>query len=882
MIFPSPIHNPRSAIGAPRPGLALPMTIIAVAGLTLLLVGLLTVLTLERKTARSYSNAARADLAVESGLAVALGTLTEIAKRDDSIVFRIEDPVEPTVTSTERPLGFREQFFTYGAIYENGNWRGLPLFSGATETALGTTRIDTASLLTSLGPYIMDAVAIGRLSEHDQNVPRAKWVEIPAIDAKDYTTRYSYWIEDLSGRIDGRTAATLPRGEGLSPAEIDYATILEPTTEEPTLPISLTSARANLLTPASIRPLFTGAERPSRPIDGKRLEPYIYFFPDSPIDPAPPKTIPQGFGYADAGQPTPDLNKFVTDKDVDGLTDHIKKQIPTFEQRKGGFPASEDYVKTIAASIIDYADTDNDATTGTGYRGVDSYPFVNELFDRYEITGQTDEETEISVETYIELWNLSHQQINGEIQFTNINTMRFKMPPNGDQQFAQFTLPPQNVSIPPNGFKVLYLGEKKYTFANGVGRPVQLIFYASQQQNFELRWNGLVVDKARYGVERTGGFLEPAPRPNGDDQYTYNWKGNASPTHNTNAGQTGDPRASYYVDSTYRNHTYNKSNWGGRSEKRGTTTPSTYEVRISDWPDKGSSSTSGIRPPNDKVRPISKSGGSATALENGTPYPLNQPEMAPAFISNSGRYDSLAELGNVFDPAQWEKIEDSAAYNSQKNAGGGVSLAIGRPELPPFDKDGLRAAQLLDIFSLSPATGAAPKLGEPVNINTAPREVLRTLLGGLTLSADPANPAIVPPRENQCGDLFADNVIARRAKFPLRSFSDLTLIGKTQPPATNEIRFFGNPASYPAGVMPGATWDDAGREELFRKVGGLVKFQSKTFRIVVAGETLDTQGRTIARSACEYHYRVEPQRDANGMPLPASSVTFTKLYEKNL
>jgi hypothetical protein len=119
-----------------HPGLALPMTIIAVAGLTLLLVGLLTVLTLERKTARSYSDAARADLAVESGLAVALATIAEVTVTDGSLVFRLEDPTSPTVTSADRPLGYREQYFTYGAVFENGVWRGIPLFSGADETPM--------------------------------------------------------------------------------------------------------------------------------------------------------------------------------------------------------------------------------------------------------------------------------------------------------------------------------------------------------------------------------------------------------------------------------------------------------------------------------------------------------------------------------------------------------------------------------------------------------------------------------------------------------------------------------------------------------------------------------------------------------------------------
>jgi len=857
-----------------RPGLALPMTIIAVAGLTLLLIGLLTVLSLERKTARSYSDAARADLAVESGLAVALGSLSEIACRDDSLVFRIEDPLEPQVPASDRPPGFREQFFTYGAVFENGAWRGIPLFSGETESDLGADRINTEDLTSALSAYVADATVIGTTTEHDANIPRAKWVDVPSSDPDGYDMRYAFWIEDLAGRIDGKTAGTIPRGDGLTPAEIDYATILDPAAADPTLPPPLIAARENLRTSASLRTVFDASSTES-----KRLEPHIHFYNTLPPIP-PPKLIPQGFGYADAGQPAPDLNEYVQDKDVDGIAEHIAKQLSAFDTRKGGFPPGEDYLKTLAASLIDYADTDSDATTGPGYRGVDSYPFVNEMYDRYQITGQTDDTTEITVETYIELWNLCQREITGEVEFTNINQMRFSMPPGVTHSFTDFTFPPRNVTIPPNGFRVIYLGEKAYSFPHTTGIPLRLTFTASSQNNFELKWNGALVDKSRRGVERTGGFLDAAPLPNGNNEYTYNWKGNASPTHNLNDGQTGDPRASYYVDFRIRNHSYDKSNWGGRSEKRGTTTPSTYEVRLTDWPDKGNSSISGTKPANDTVRPAPRIGTDSIALDDGTPYPPNQPTMAPALISNVGSYLSLAELGNIFDPAQWEDITDNAAYAPQKNAGGGLSLAIGRPEFPPFDKDGLRAAQLLDIFSI-PA--AATRRAHRVNLNTAPREVLRSLFGGVVLSADPANPGLAPPLENEIGDIFADRVIATRREFPLRGLSDLNLIATQPLGGTKGELFFGNPAAYPEDKTPPEQWDDAGREELFRKSIGLVTFQSKIFRIVSMAELLDANGRAVSRSAREYHYRLEPARDpATSLIIPGAPVTLTKLYENNL
>ncbi len=56
----------------------------------------------------------------------------------------------------------------------------------------------------------------------------------------------------------------------------------------------------------------------------------------------------------------------------------IRAALPDFDQRKGGFP--EDYVKTLAANAIDYADADSDPTLKANeYRGLDAYPLLSEI-----------------------------------------------------------------------------------------------------------------------------------------------------------------------------------------------------------------------------------------------------------------------------------------------------------------------------------------------------------------------------------------------------------------------------------------------------------------------------------------------------------------------
>jgi hypothetical protein len=99
--------------------------------------------------------------------------------------------------------------------------------------------------------------------------------------------------------------------------------------------------------------------------------------------------------------------------------------------------------------------------------------------------------------------------------------------------------------------------------------------------------------------------------------------------------------------------------------------------------------------------------------------------------------------------------------------------------------------------------------------------------------------------------------------------------------------FFGNPDFFEH--VPKVTdndnpndlieWNDAGREELMRKVMNLVTFHSKTFRIVVAGEVLSKSGKRLARATREFHFTVEPVRDASGRVLPNGKPLMTKHYE---
>src|SRR5207253_1404910 len=111
---------------------------------------------------------------------------------------------------------------------------------------------------------------------------------------------------------------------------------------------------------------------------------------------------------------------------------------------------------------------------------------------------------------------------------------------------------------------------------------------------------------------------------------------------------------------------------------------------------------------------------------------------APVVISNAGLFSTVAEIGNLYDPGQWNVTTNASnqwtditlATQSSGKYGGGYQLRIGRPEFTLFDKPGARAWQLLDLFT----TAARTNTSGLININTASREALRVLGAAVLLN----------------------------------------------------------------------------------------------------------------------------------------------------
>jgi hypothetical protein len=264
------------------------------------------------------------------------------------------------------------------------------------------------------------------------------------------------------------------------------------------------------------------------------------------------------------------------------------------------------------------------------------------------------------------------------------------------------------------------------------------------------------------------------------------------------------------------------------------------------------------------------------ALAKTAPAPDPTKWVSRLSTSGTGTLGSITELGYVFDPAERSysitnpggalpDIPGSATVSTK--GAGGYTLAIGRPEFSAFDKNGMRAWQLLDVFSADSTTlssTAAPvKTAGLVNVNTASRDVLRSLAAGILQNRDAAiQPVILqnnlyPPTVSKAADQFADAVISSR---PLLSTAALSAIRVTPPGGSQPEPFFGNPDQYNNGTAP-TEWNDAGREELFSKILALATTRSRNFRVFVSGQSLDKNGNVLSTVTKVYQVFVKPNRD---------------------
>jgi hypothetical protein len=398
---------------------------------------------------------------------------------------------------------------------------------------------------------------------------------------------------------------------------------------------------------------------------------------------------------------------------------------------------------------------------------------------------------------------------------------------------------------------------------------------ASSNNYFVLYWNApgsntnqAIADSANGGLQRNQdpvgmqkNYYTPPARPPNPERNV--WRGNPIPPNDNTSGQFGDPRASWYITDPWTTADYvTGSYWAG---------PNLNVIPLN-WADSGHPfSYTGLHPTGKGQYPTD-------IMASPTPAPDATKSISLLSTSTSGNLASVTELANVWDPAQLSysvtypggALPDipTTATKSARGAGG-HTLAIGRPEFSMFDQNGTRAWQLLDIFSGKTSSTNFINTAGLVNINTASRDVLRSLAVGVLENRDlaiqppslrgnlyPPTGSAAQPTNVQQADKFADAVINSR---PLLSTAALSAIRDSQ-----GRPFFGNPNQYENSTQtPPTEWNDPGREELFAKIYNLATTRSRNFRVFVTGQSLDKSGRVLSTVTKVYHVFIKPNRDNN-------------------
>lgn len=719
-----------------KPGFTLPAVLVVVAALLILAVGILLVTSVERDTARSFVDRQRAELAARAGLEELRGILTKEADNDDYLV------IQSSVGSVSTPgvAVAPHLFIARGVQGSDGppEFRYIPLFSALNPVANDTLKQP------EIDPLIGSADQRASFSTLPYQVPvSASW--LPVHDEKGrVVAQYAWWVEDLQSRVDPAIAGN-EKGENQTHARVKWPfpapglNDVPDAASEPSLnqiavfsldpdatdfdqqtlgkilfknrkllvsPDSLLAA-ANFEPPLQRLPTGDLANEKARAVE-RGLVSGIRTYDERPLVP-----YALGIDPSVAGTPKLNLNKLLSsggDAAVNEMADFIYKALPKFaNDRKGGFP--DDYLKTLAANALDYADEDGHSTVKDGeYRGLDAYPLVSEylfkcLWEKKRIQGDRTY-IDFLCTVYAELWNTTNVPVDGDVEISYETKYQLQIPPNpnpfqlGDLAHAVHNLadgdgykwfPKIKVKLEPNEYRLYLCGLVRYSFDVG---PLGVAFANSQtlfgelsaspRSGYRMRWNGKLVDQSRGGLRRPDMALKfkSAPVPANQEANIHEQRQQVRACISGHTGSygavpvpnMGDARMAFYIQVPQISYAYPE----GFSPNRRNIRMNIYSIdnkrtlgRVlpSEWPDGGHDSPFGTESLHGLLGMTLEDFEGNYLIEPANPaffrkLPVlaNGDEEAPTRLSNRGRFYSITELGRAYDPVMWQTLPVSDPY----------------------------------------------------------------------------------------------------------------------------------------------------------------------------------------------------------------------------
>jgi hypothetical protein len=561
----------RSHIVHSRRGFALVITLVMVALLAIITIGVLTSVSLERVTAKSYNDRYQADLAAQNGLEAVKKTL--VTSPSASL------PPPASATSTDTFLVVRADSgsapYYYLAQASTGNGPTItyyPLFSASADPAASGAQTQTINLATPFAPAVptpappadssptdptavWDAAKAQRLPKlyswqqpsPSPSGPSVKWVEMrdpqdapaPAPHNLPYT-RYAYWAEDLDGYLDASQVGGQPRTSGSSPQEIAMWTVFDSTPQtDPgtTAATTLINNRPLLFTVPTLQQVAQTTPDLASPNLAVRLG----------IDTAEQNLIPLGYGYGSEGQPKTNLNP------ISQLRGNIPSKfatplgaaMPGFQSRTAttsggkGHSGTVNYLNNIAANIIDFVSPENAPTdfmpngnqNPPSARGIGAYPFVTSVYDLnnwvYTVPVGTTYQVVIETTTYVQLWNPHNYPPDG---LSGVLTVHYQ---NADQVkvFANPTY--QTLSSPPDATVIFTSNPNPNDRTNPViVSPLNETGNLNQPFNYQIKAANGYQDpqgKIKPNEYRVVVLPGPAPACNPDGKHPYNYTASGLP-----------------------------------------------------------------------------------------------------------------------------------------------------------------------------------------------------------------------------------------------------------------------------------------------------------------------------------------------------------------
>jgi hypothetical protein len=640
------------------------------------------------------ANYTRARLAADAGLAMASAAIATNSTNDTFIV----------VVNTNRQL-----FIGNGVTNPSTstNFAYVPMFSTVSNlsTPIAAITSGVVPITNVSGGVVFTNQLPGGLSVTS---PVVSWIYMTNANGAT-NARFAYWVEDLGGRLDlavvGATGAgditNARRLTGTNPAEIALWSFFNPSSASDagnTNATALTAARSNLLTTA------TACLVNSSVANNNRLAELAV---NLRHDTNEPEVIPFGFGYADAGKAKYNLNTNTNGvASVAVLAGAISRNLPGFTNRAGAMDGTV-YLNNIAASIIDYADTNDiptvDNPDNPTYYGIENIPWPNELFDQIEFRGVSGGAIRFRIKDWVEVWNMGNKPIDAAAKLSLSNNYNLVLTFTNTALAVGFKANVQsatcidtgqagpdwltnrtftNPAISPNGYAVLEVDQPSSTYlhrdfsvaltnpswyATAPIRAAWAIYAASNDSSPNMthiaRWGGVVIQKTPDGrwprYLTAGSSLKvPPTTPNkwifcNNLGYASQSALGASPNH---AG--GDPRAQYFLKGSLYDQNYiNKyASPGGRNVGRlfVSTFPESEVNPREYWPDTGHA---GI--PSD---PDCDWGGDPGTSYNNSPQTVASTVASSValasnnwvmFRNDSGQFSNACELGNIYDPLQW-------------------------------------------------------------------------------------------------------------------------------------------------------------------------------------------------------------------------------------